>query len=147
MNRRFLAALLCTAAAFALVARAQTPAPSKVAAKKTGDRSDTPFKGDPKELVKDASLRQAQFRQKFVSFTQKLAILAGRLENGTDKDKEKAKALRAALRLAGDRGVEGRFEAMILFPCSRATSLLSASLRLPVRPEATRRGSARATRG
>jgi hypothetical protein len=113
MNRRFLAALFCTAAAFALAAQAQTTNPARVAAKKTVDRADTDFKGDPKVVIEDAKTRQAQLQRQFVSFTQKLAILAGRLENGTDKDKEKAKALRAALRLSSDRGVEGRFEAMI----------------------------------
>ena len=38
---------------------------------------------------------------------------AGRLENGSDADKEKARALRNALKLASDQGVEGKFDALV----------------------------------
>ncbi|MFM7150721.1 MAG: hypothetical protein ACKO23_12840, partial [Gemmataceae bacterium] len=70
-------------------------------------KQETPeIKGDPKVLIEDTATRQAQLKRAFESFRQRLVIMAGRLENGTDKDKEKAKGLRKALKLASELGTE-----------------------------------------
>lgn len=75
-------------------------------------RAEAP-KPDAKTVIDDASLLQAQLKAQFDSFKGKLAILAGRLENGTPQDKEKARALRAAVKLIAERGVDGRFDSLI----------------------------------
>src|SRR4051794_18286027 len=75
-------------------------------------RAETP-KPDAKTVIDDASVLQAQLKAQFDSFKGKLAILAGRLENGTPQDKEKARALRAAVKLIAERGVDGRFDSLI----------------------------------
>src|SRR5262249_32403473 len=69
---------------------------------------------DAKGVIADSAVRQAQLNRAFESFRQKLAVLAGRLEVSMDeKDKDRAKAIRKALALAGERGTDGKFEALL----------------------------------
>lgn len=110
MTRRLLAALLLPALALAVTARADL---SKTAPGGKDDRAVPEVKGDPRVLIEDTATRQAQLKRAFESFRQRLAILAGRLENGTDKDKEKARALRGALKRASELGTEAKFDALI----------------------------------
>ncbi len=108
MSRRLLTALACAAVAFCLSARAEIDSKSG-----RSNPRDEGVKGDPKILVEDSAARQAALKRAFESFRQKLAVLAGRLENGSDKDKEKAKALRKALRKASELGTEAKFDSLI----------------------------------
>jgi hypothetical protein len=72
------------------------------------------LKGDPKVLIKDSAARQEQLKRAFESFRQKLAVMAGRLEaSDSEKDRDRASALRKALKLAGARGVEYKFDTLI----------------------------------
>lgn len=71
-------------------------------------------KGTPKVHLGDTATRQAQLKRAFENFSTRLTVLAGRLENGPPADKEKAKNLRKALKLIGDQGTAGRFDAVIL---------------------------------
>lgn len=111
MTRRLLASLFVTALAFALTAQADTALKAPKA--KPGTKADEGPKVDSRAALEEAKVRQAQLKRQFEAFKQKLLVLAGRLENGSDQDKEKAKALRNALRLAGDQGVEVKFDALI----------------------------------
>jgi len=57
--------------------------------KKKNTREDDALKDkDLKPIVEDSAIRHKNQQRAFESFRQKLAVLAGRLENGTDKDKE-----------------------------------------------------------
>src|SRR5262245_47703095 len=101
MMRRLLAVLSLTVIASVLTARADT---EKRPAKKGPDN---------RILVGDAGVQQAALKRAFEAFQQRLSILANRLENGSDQDKEKARALKKALKLASDQGVSGKFDALI----------------------------------
>jgi hypothetical protein len=98
---RLLPALLLAAVALTLLppARAAKPSP--------------PRKGDPAILLDAAATRQAQLKRRFAGFREKLVLLAGRLENGSNADKERAKSLRAAIELMRKQEVEGKFDALI----------------------------------
>jgi len=109
MMRRLLATLAFVAVAFVVTARAE-PDSTKAA---KAEKGTTEIKGDPKVQIPDAATRQAALKRAFESFRQRLAILAARMENGSDKDKEKAKALRKALKMASDLGTEGKFDSLI----------------------------------
>jgi hypothetical protein len=61
----------------------------------------------------DAAVRQADLKRRFESFRNKLTLLAARLEGGSEKDREKARALRTALKLADERGTDGKFDVLI----------------------------------
>src|SRR3954469_10293205 len=110
MMRRLLAALAILSLAFAVTARAQVDTkPGKTKAPK-----DAPeLRGDSKVLVTDSLARQQALKRAFESFRQRLAILANRLEGGTDADKEKAKQLKKALSVANELGTEAKFDSMI----------------------------------
>lgn len=109
MIRRLLVALGVSILTAAVVAHAEQGKPAS-----GGDARAVPeVKGDPKVLIEDTATRQAQLKRAFESFRQRLAVLAGRLENGTEKDKEKAKALRTALKKASDLGTEAKFDTLI----------------------------------
>src|SRR4051812_46456531 len=113
MTRRLLAALFATALAFGLTAYADEIV-GKGDKSKPASKADSPeIKVAPKVLIDNAKLQQDALKRQFDSFKQKLAVLAGRLENGDEKDKEKAKALKAALKLASERGTENRFDSLI----------------------------------
>jgi hypothetical protein len=105
MMRRLLAVLFLTALACGVSAWAED--------KVKKDRNESGLKGDPSILVTDSLTRETQLRRSFELFRQKLAIMANRLENGSDKDKEKAKALRKALKMASEQGTEGKFDSLI----------------------------------
>jgi hypothetical protein len=80
----------------------------------TTSAAQTPSGGDPKILLDDSAIRQAALKRAFEAFRQKLALLAGRLENSaSEQDRDRVAALRRALKLAGERGVEGRFETLL----------------------------------
>jgi hypothetical protein len=75
--------------------------------------SATAAKADTKAMTDDTAVRQAQLKRQFEQFRLQLALVAGRMENGSAKDREKARALRAALEVASVQGVAGKFEAII----------------------------------
>jgi hypothetical protein len=100
MRRHFLVSL-CLAAAVAVAARAEPGSGARA-----GD-------SDPKSLIAAAAVRQAQLKRQFESCTQQLLILAGRLERGSPADREKARGLRAALRLVREKETAGKFDALI----------------------------------
>jgi len=104
MMRRLLASLLIAAMAFVVTARAELGKADKET--KKDSKAVPELKGDPKIIIGDASLRQAALKRQFESFRQKLAVLAGRLENGTPQDQEKAKSLKKVLKSIGDMGTE-----------------------------------------
>src|SRR5262245_60777137 len=105
MLRRLLVTLALACLTVTVTARAEVK-PGK-------DGKDDGIKGDPKILIDDAATRNAQLKRAFESFRQKLTVLAGRLELGSDKDKEKAKSLRKALKLASESGTEAKFDSLI----------------------------------
>jgi hypothetical protein len=79
-----------------------------------GAQPGAKVKGDPKILIADTATRQAQLKRAFEAFRQKLAVMAGRLEaSDSERDRDRAKALRRALAAAGDRGVELKFDTLI----------------------------------
>ncbi len=108
MIRRFLATLGCLALVFAVTVQADD---TSSANKPKSEQSD--LKGDAKVLIEDSATRHAAQKRAFESFRQRLAIMAGRLENGSDKDKEKAKSLRKALAKASELGTEAKFDALV----------------------------------
>ncbi|MGL4553708.1 MAG: hypothetical protein ACRC33_21305, partial [Gemmataceae bacterium] len=110
MRRRLLLALALVGLALGLAAHAQDEA---APGKKAAGRELPDLKGNPDILIKDTATRQAQLKRAFESFRSKLGLLASRLENGTDKDKDKAKAIRKALKLASEGNTEARFDSMI----------------------------------
>jgi hypothetical protein len=70
--------------------------------------------GDPKVVIGDSAIRQAQLQRAFEAFRRKLAVLAGRLEtSASERDRDRGAALRRALKLAGDRSIDIRFETLI----------------------------------
>jgi DNA repair exonuclease SbcCD ATPase subunit len=108
-TRKILPALLVAMLALALTAQADTSAKdSKADSKRIPAAAD-----DASSTISDAATRQAQLKRQFETFKQKLALLAARLENGSDKDREKAKTVRAAIKLMNDHNTEGRFETII----------------------------------
>lgn len=109
MKRRLLTTLGVAVLVFTITVQAD-----EQGAKAKKDRPTAPeIKGDTKVLVDDTATRHVQLKRAFESFRQRLAIMAGRLENGTDKDKEKAKSLRKALKTASDMGTEAKFDSLI----------------------------------
>src|SRR5262245_32550323 len=111
MLRRLLTALSLTALVCVVTARADNE--TKAGKPGTDVRPSNEIKGDPKVLIEDTATRQAALKRAFESFRQRLTVMAGRLENGSDKDKEKAKALKKALKLTSDFGTEAKFDALI----------------------------------
>lgn len=111
MKRRLLTALSLAALVCVVTARADND--PKGPKPRNDTRPSNEIKGDTKVLIEDTATRQAALKRAFESFRQRLTIMAGRLENGTDKDKEKAKALKKALKLASDYGTESKFDALI----------------------------------
>src|SRR3954447_21904098 len=111
MVRRLLLALAVVGLGLGVSARAQVE--TKPVKKDTG-RDVPETKGNPDILIKDTATRQAILKRAFESFRSKLALLASRLENGTDKDKDKdkAKAIRKALKVASESNTEAHFDAM-----------------------------------
>jgi len=104
---RLLATLAFVALAFSLVAQAQ---PAKTV------RRDTPkvgFKGDAKTLIEDIATRQAQLKRAFEDVSKQLVNLKGRLENGTTKEQDTAKAIGKALDKAKDQANIAKFDATI----------------------------------
>ncbi len=76
--------------------------------------AETKSKADPKVLTDDSAIRQATLKRAYEAFRQKLAVLAGRLESSAEqKDRDRAKMIRKALKEASDRGVEVKFDALI----------------------------------
>lgn len=110
MLRRFLLALALVGLTLGITAQAQMENKS---GSKDSSRDLPEIKGNPDILIKDTATRQAQLKRAFESFRSKLALLASRLENGSDKDKDKAKAIRKALKVASDGNTEARFDSMI----------------------------------
>ena len=109
MKYRLLAALSFSALAFLMTAQAQELVKS---VKK--DRPGSPeIKDNSKANVDAVAIRQAQMKRLFESVRNRLSTLANRLDNGNDKDKEKAKSLRKALTLASERATEGKFDSLI----------------------------------
>src|SRR5262245_57234526 len=106
MIRRLLATLAFAALAFVVTAQAEPDTPK-------AEKGAAEVKDKSKGQITDAATQQAQLKRAFESFRQRLAILAARMENGSDKDKEKAKALKKALKMASDLGTEGKFDSLI----------------------------------
>src|SRR4051812_11129066 len=76
--------------------------------------AEPPLKADPKGVIAESAVRQAQLNRAYEAFRVKLAVLAGRLDVSTDvKDQDRAKAIRKALGLAGERGTDGKFEGFL----------------------------------
>jgi hypothetical protein len=111
MMRRLLTALSLAALVCVVTARADNE--QKDTKPRNDPRPANEIKGDSKVLIEDTATRQAALKRAFESFRQRLTIMAGRLENGTDKDKEKAKSLKKALKLTSDYGTEAKFDALI----------------------------------
>src|SRR4051812_16065275 len=126
MLRRLLVGLALTGLTFCVVTAAD------VKPKDNRDKDES-LKGDLSIPVGDSALRQAQLKRAFESFRQKLAVLAGRLENGSEKDKEKAKALPKALKEASESNTEGKFDSLI-----RALNTKNADQNLDVLNQAVR---------
>src|SRR4051794_34959513 len=76
-------------------------------------KPDKKLQGDPKVLLGDSATRQAQLKRAFEAFRTRLAVLAGRLENGSPDDKQRAASLRKAMKAIGDMGTTGRFDSLI----------------------------------
>lgn len=72
-----------------------------------------PGKANSKEMIEDTATRQAQLKRAFEQFRTKLAVLAGRLDNGTPAEKKKAESLKKALKAISDMGTTGRFDNVI----------------------------------
>src|SRR5688572_18989217 len=106
MTRRLLTTLGLAALVFTITVQAD-----EQGTKARRDRGPE-VKGDTKVLIDDTATRQSQLKRAFESFRQRLAVMAGRLENGTDKDKEKAKSLRNALKSASEMGTEAKFDSL-----------------------------------
>jgi len=84
-----------------------------VAALSAQDGADS-ARPNTKTSAEDSAVRQAQLKRSFENFRTKLAVLAGRMEASSDpKERDKAKALRAALKEASDRAVENKFDVII----------------------------------
>src|SRR5262245_30297793 len=108
MIRRLLATLFVTALACTVVAQTES---GKV---KSGKKEKvTDVRGDPKVVVSDSGTRTASLKRQFELFRNRLSALASRMENGSDKDKETAKRIREALKLASDKGTEAKFESIV----------------------------------
>jgi hypothetical protein len=75
--------------------------------------ADQPAKADSKDLIEDTATRQAQMKRAFEAFRTKLAVLAGRLDNGSPAEKKKAESLKKALKTMSDLGTAGKFDAVI----------------------------------
>lgn len=75
--------------------------------------ASTPGRPNPKDVIEDTATRQAQLKRAFEGFRIKLAVLAGRLENGSPEEKKKAEALKKSLKLISDLGTTGRFDSVI----------------------------------
>lgn len=113
MFRRLLTVLALAGLVSVLTARADNEKNPNAKPKPDVRATNTDFKGNPKDFVEDSATRQAALKRAFESFRQRLTVMAGRLENGTDKDKEKAKALRKALKMTSDLGTEAKFDSLI----------------------------------
>src|SRR3954454_15412753 len=102
MSRRVVASLCVPALTFAVVvARAE---PVKV----------DPKKDDAKTKIEDAANEQDRLKRQFDELKQSLLRLAQRLESSTrPEDKDKAKAIKDAIALASEKGIEGKFNALI----------------------------------
>src|SRR4051812_20467224 len=103
---RLLAMLAFAALALSLVAEAQ-PVKSVRRTPKVG------FKGDAKSLIEDIVTRQAQLKRAFEDVSSQLVNLKGRLENGTTKEQDTAKAIGKALDKAKEQANVAKFEATI----------------------------------
>src|SRR5262249_35546259 len=79
----------------------------------TATLAQPPGKSDPKIVLQDTATRQAQLSRAFESFRQRLTVVAGRLENGSDQEKAQAKSLKKALKLISDLGTTARFDVLI----------------------------------
>jgi hypothetical protein len=76
-------------------------------------QADQPDKAAAR-LIEDTAIRQAQTKRAFESFREKLAVLAGRYENSSSaKERDRAKALRGALRHISESGVAYKFDSLI----------------------------------
>lgn len=75
--------------------------------------ANQPTKANSKDLIEDTATRQAQMKRAFESFRTKLAVLAGRLDNGSPAEKKKAESLKKALKMISDLGTGGKFDSVI----------------------------------
>src|SRR2546423_1290403 len=116
MSRRFLAAMLASAAAFGLAAYAAEP-PIKAPAVKGGQD-----KGPNRPLTKErtareqaeAALKQDQPKRQSEDLKQSLLRRAHRLESSPlPADKDKAKALKDALEKASAQGIDSKFTTLV----------------------------------
>ncbi|MSR31577.1 MAG: hypothetical protein EXR99_08740 [Gemmataceae bacterium] len=79
------------------------------------DEAKTPPKTDNKGLQTDVTGNQERLKQQFKDFTTDLLRLAQRLESSPKaEDREKAQALKNALKIASDQGIEVKFTTLIL---------------------------------
>jgi hypothetical protein len=69
-----------------------------------------PGPNDPARQLAEAAIRHSSAKREYDRFRRKLLLLVGRWERGTAREKEKARLLRQALKLARDQEVEPRFE-------------------------------------
>ena len=89
MIRRLLTALSLAALACVFSVRADDEIKGSNPTRKDV-RPTREVKGDPRVVIEDSATRQAALKRAFESFRQRLTIMAGRLENGTDKDKARS---------------------------------------------------------
>src|SRR5262249_33493576 len=87
------AAIVLTGLTFGLTASASTPTKSGA--------------------LTDDAVRQAQLKDQFARFREKLMLLAGRLEAGPPADQARAKSLRKAIDYLRQRETAGRFDTII----------------------------------
>jgi hypothetical protein len=122
MTRRVLAALLVTAIALVVVARADNPIKVKVDPKKTENKDDTAL--DPKNTIEDAAIKQQRLSQQFREFEGALLRLAQRLETSSKaEDREKAVILKKAIDKAMNEGVDTKFDRLVfLLKTSKAVT-------------------------
>ena len=115
MMRRIPVLLGMVTTTLVMLAHAAEPQPSKA---KLGDKVDTA------SLQGEALLAQEKLAKSFKEFTARLLLLAQQMEaSNKEEDREKAKILRDAIKLANEGGVDLRFGKVVdLLRNSKAAS-------------------------
>ncbi len=110
MTRRVLATVFFAAAAFALLAKAEPPAPSK-----DKDKAKPPEeKLDVKQAVGDLAAKQVRMQALFSDFKSALLRLSQRMAaSPKPEDRERAKLLKQALEKANEEGIDNSFDKLI----------------------------------
>jgi len=67
----------------------------------------------PKGQLDSSATQQAQLSRAFETFRSRLIVLAGRMETGSAEDRQRARSIRAALKLISEQNTSGRFDALV----------------------------------